>query len=92
MSQVASPIRVMIVDDHPIIRDGLKAILSAKPDLLVVAEASTGEEVLECYKKAYPAVIICDLLLPDVSGAEVINCRSSQRIYANLATSLQYCN
>lgn len=90
MDPAASPITIMIVDDHPVIRDGLIAILSAEHDLKVVAEAATGKEALEFYKKFHPAVIICDLLLPDISGVEVIKtiCANSSDVQIVVLTSV----
>jgi DNA-binding NarL/FixJ family response regulator len=79
----------MLIDDHPVIRDGLKAILSSEPDLEIVAEAGTGKEALELCRISSPAVIICDLLLPDVGGAEVIKsiCKFSSDVHIIVLTS-----
>jgi DNA-binding NarL/FixJ family response regulator len=62
----------MIVDDHPVVRDGLNAMLSAEPDISVVGEAGTGGEALTLLNKLRPAVVLMDLLLPDIGGTEVI--------------------
>ena len=62
----------MIVDDHPVVRDGLCAIIAAEGDLLVAADVGTGEEALEVIARLRPTVCVMDLLLPDISGAEVI--------------------
>jgi len=62
----------MIVDDHPVVRDGLNAMLSAEPDISVVGEAGTGAEALLFINKLRPAVVLMDLLLPDIGGSEVI--------------------
>jgi two-component system, NarL family, response regulator len=67
-----NPITVVIVDDHPVVRDGLNAMLSAEADISVVGEAATGVEGLALVKKLRPAVVLMDLLLPDIGGAEVI--------------------
>lgn len=66
------PVSVLIVDDHPVVRDGLCAMISADPSIHVVAEAGTGEEALEAIQKLRPMVVLMDLLLPDISGSEVI--------------------
>jgi DNA-binding NarL/FixJ family response regulator len=68
----AQPVSVLIVDDHPVVRDGLCAMISADPNIHVVAEAGTGEEALEAIQKLRPMVVLMDLLLPDISGSEVI--------------------
>ena len=63
---------MVIVDDHPVVRDGLCAMISAEPDIHVAAEVGSGNEALAVIPKLRPAVVVMDLLLPDVNGAEVI--------------------
>jgi DNA-binding NarL/FixJ family response regulator len=65
-------ITVMIVDDHPVVRDGLNAMISAESDLKVVGEAGSGAEALALLPKLRPAVVLMDLMLPDMGGSEVI--------------------
>jgi NarL family two-component system response regulator LiaR len=65
-----STIRVMIVDDHSMVRRGLATILKVRPDLELVAEASNGHEALELCQKALPDVVLMDLVMPEMSGAE----------------------
>lgn len=62
----------MLVDDHPVVRDGLSAMLSTEPDIKVVCEAGTGAEALSVLEKVRPSVVVVDLLLPDIEGVEVI--------------------
>src|SRR3972149_5475438 len=62
--------RVLIVDDHAIIRDGLRAILEAQPDIEVVGEAIEGREALEKADKLRPDVVIMDLTMPGMGGLE----------------------
>jgi DNA-binding NarL/FixJ family response regulator len=64
------PIRVMVVDDHPVWRDGVRADLEASGEATVVAEASDGGEAVERARDAMPEVILMDLQLPTVSGVE----------------------
>jgi two-component system NarL family response regulator len=66
------PITVMIVDDHPVVREGLNAILSCQEDLRIVGEAGTGEEAIALYFRLRPQVVLMDLGLPDMSGSEAI--------------------
>ena len=66
------PITVLVVDDHPVVREGLNAILSAQDDLRVVGEAATGGEAVASYFSLRPRVVLMDLLLPDMSGSEAI--------------------
>lgn len=68
----ANSVTIVIVDDHPVVRDGLTAMLSVEPDLNVVGEAGTGGEALSLLKTLRPSVVLMDLLLPDMGGAEVI--------------------
>jgi DNA-binding NarL/FixJ family response regulator len=63
-------IRIMCVDDHAIVREGLNAIISAQPDLSVVAEAGSGEEAIELYRQHQPSIVLMDLRLKGASGLE----------------------
>jgi len=65
-------VTVVIVDDHPVVRDGLQAILSTEPGLRVVAETGEGAEAMEIIPKLRPNVVLMDLMLPGVSGIEII--------------------
>ncbi|MGG6269866.1 response regulator [Leptolyngbya sp. AN03gr2] len=66
------PIRVLIADDHPVVRDGLAAILNTQPDLTVVAQVSNGKEVIEEFRQHQPDVAIVDLRMPEMGGVEAI--------------------
>lgn len=65
-------IRVLIVDDHPIMRVGIAAIIQATPDMTVVAQAGSGEEAIDLYEQQLPDIVLVDLRLPGMSGVEVI--------------------
>ncbi len=65
-------IRVLCVDDHPIVRDGIAAIISLQPDMILAGAAGTGGEALERFVKLRPDVTLVDLQLPDMSGFDVI--------------------
>jgi DNA-binding NarL/FixJ family response regulator len=65
-------IRVMIVDDHPIVREGLRKLLDLEPDIQLAAEASTGRELLEQFDAVQPDVLLLDLKLPDIDGMTVL--------------------
>src|SRR5580704_16950365 len=67
-----SRIKVLIVDDHPIMRVGIAAIIQATPDMTAIAQAGTGEEALPLFEKHLPDVTLVDLRLPGMSGVEVI--------------------
>jgi len=64
-------IRVYMVDDHALVRTGMRMILSAETDIEVVGEAESGEEALPQIRKLKPDIVLCDLHLPGVSGLEV---------------------
>ena len=63
-----NPIRLMIVDDHQMVRDGLKVFLSIYDDIEIVAEASNGKQAVELCEQVQPDVILMDILLPELDG------------------------
>lgn len=65
-------IRVFSVDDHPLLREGLAAIIDSQPDMLMVAQASTAEEAIQQFRTHRPDVTLMDLRLPDKSGIEAM--------------------
>ena len=69
-------IRVLIVDDHELLREGLKSLLSREEDMEVVGEAARGHEAIALARELRPDVVVLDARLPDVDGVEV--CRQLQ--------------
>ena len=67
-----NPIRILTVDDHPLLRKGIAALVNAEPDLKLVAEASTGIEAIDAFRSHKPDVTLMDLQLPGVDGIEAI--------------------
>ena len=63
-------LRVMCVDDHPLVRKGVAAILANEPDMELVAEASDGQEAVEKYRQLRPDVVLMDLRMPHMDGTE----------------------
>lgn len=66
-------IHIIVADDHPVVRDGLVAILSTQSDFKVVADVGNGLQLLEAVRKFQPQVIISDLEMPDMDGVEAIH-------------------
>ena len=64
-------IRVFLLDDHALVRSGMRMMLSAEVDIEVVGEADTGEVALPMIRRLKPDVVLCDLHLPGISGLEV---------------------
>ena len=64
------PIRVLFADDHPIVREGLAALIGAQADMEVAGEAANGAEAIELFRRLRPDVTLMDLHLPDMSGAQ----------------------
>jgi DNA-binding NarL/FixJ family response regulator len=65
-------IRVLCIDDHPLVRDGIAAIINNQPDMLLAAEASDGREAIQKYREYRPDVTLMDLRLPDMSGIDLL--------------------
>lgn len=65
-------IRVLIVDDHPVLRDGVAAALSNHDDMVMVGEARNGKEAVDCFRALRPDVTLMDLQMPGMNGVEAI--------------------
>jgi DNA-binding NarL/FixJ family response regulator len=71
-SPLKSPIRVLTVDDHPLLREGIAALVGAESDMELVAEASNGQEAIEKFRLHRPDVTLMDLQMPALNGIEAI--------------------
>src|SRR4028118_1567017 len=69
---MAGRIRLLVADDHPMLREGLVAVLGTQPDFEVVGEAADGDEVVRLAKKLDPDVILLDLEMPGTDGVEAL--------------------
>jgi two-component system, NarL family, response regulator len=72
MSLFSKTIRILVADDHPIVRQGLVAILNDQPDMSVVAEVDNGQQAIAQFRSCPPDVAIIDLQMPQVGGVEAI--------------------
>ena len=70
--QISAKIRIMITDDHPVVREGLSAMLSREQDFEVVGEAVNGREAIEKARNLKPDVVLMDLRMPEVDGVEAM--------------------
>lgn len=70
--EAKSPIKVLSVDDHPLLREGIAMVINSQPDLTLVAQASTGTEAIQQYRQHQPDVTLMDLRLPDISGIDAL--------------------
>jgi DNA-binding NarL/FixJ family response regulator len=73
MSAGHDPIRILTVDDHPLFRNGVAALLATQPDMKVVAEASNGREAIQQFRRHHPDITLMDLQMPEMNGLDALN-------------------
>jgi len=71
MGETPETIRVMSVDDHPLLREGIAALIAVQKDMTLVAEASDGREAIKKFRLHRPDVTLMDLQMPDMGGIDV---------------------
>lgn len=79
-----NPIHILVADDHPVVRDGLVAILSTQPDFKVVGEAGTGVEAVQKTLASTPDVVLLDLQMPELDGVGVLKQLSAAKAPARV--------
>jgi DNA-binding NarL/FixJ family response regulator len=87
---VSDRIRILIADDHPLVRDGIRAVLDTQPDLVVIGEAATGAEAVELAAELRPDVTLMDLQMPHLDGPSAIERIRSRDPRANVLVLTTY--
>jgi DNA-binding NarL/FixJ family response regulator len=72
MSAAPEPIRILAVDDHPIVRRGIAGLVSIQPDMILVGEASDGREAIQLFRMHRPDVTLMDLQMPEMNGIDAL--------------------
>jgi DNA-binding NarL/FixJ family response regulator len=90
MNGASVPIRVLIADDHPLTRVGIRAMLESHEDIRVVAEACDGEEVVASFRTHTPDVVLMDLCMPKLDGLEATSAIRAERPDANIVIFTSY--
>jgi DNA-binding NarL/FixJ family response regulator len=72
MTTSGNPIRILTVDDHPLLREGIAAVLEAEPDMVLVAEASNGRDAIDQFRTHHPDVTLMDIQMPGMNGIDTI--------------------
>jgi DNA-binding NarL/FixJ family response regulator len=87
---VPENIRVLVVDDHPLMREGIVAVIEKEPDISVVGEANDGQEAIAAYDRCRPDVTLMDLQMPAMNGIEAIRAIRSQFPHARFVVLTTY--
>ena len=83
-------IRVLIVDDHAVVRDGIRSVLALQRDMQVVGEAVNGKEALEKTMELIPDVVVMDIVMPEMNGLEAAKAINEKHTSAKVLMLTQY--
>lgn len=72
MTNSTNPIRILIVDDHPLLREGIESLVGKQPDMMVAAEAASGKQAIDLFHKHRPDVTLLDMRMPDLDGLKAM--------------------
>jgi DNA-binding NarL/FixJ family response regulator len=72
MTKAPDPIRILSVDDHPLLRAGVAALIESQPDMTMIGEATSGREAIEIFRAKRPNITLMDLQMPDMSGIDAM--------------------
>jgi DNA-binding NarL/FixJ family response regulator len=90
MKDESLPIRILCVDDHPLLRSGIGALIATQPDMRLIAEAANGNEAVQLYREHRPDVTLMDLQMPDMSGLDAIIAIKSEDFAARIIVLTTY--
>lgn len=72
MNAEANPIRILVVDDHPVVRAGIEALMTGHADMVVVAQAANGREAIQHFRTHHPDVTLMDIQMPEMNGLDAL--------------------
>jgi len=72
MNNDPNPIRLMVIDDHPVLRQGVAALVEDEPDIKIIAQASNGREAVQLFREHKPEITLMDLQMPEMSGLDAM--------------------
>jgi DNA-binding NarL/FixJ family response regulator len=72
MSPDTSPIRILVVDDHPVVRQGVAGLVDGQPDMSIVGQASNGREAIQQFRTHHPDLVLMDMQMPEMNGLDAL--------------------
>ena len=90
MEATTKTIRILSVDDHPLLREGLASVIQGEPDMELVGEATNGEEAMQCFRQHRPDVTLMDIQMPGMNGVEAMSAIRSEYPHARFIVLTTY--